>query len=115
MAVQPSVARSRTGNDSEAATNPVRRCKAHSKRTGLPCRRPPMRGQVVCERHGGRAPQNLAAAKRRLAETEIVAHLGVEVDTDPWALLTKAVRVAAGDLLHLQQRVAAPGADLVAV
>lgn len=41
--------------------NPMRgatRCRAHSKRTGLPCRSPAVRGWTVCRMHGagGGAP-----------------------------------------------------------
>ena len=31
------------------------RCTAHSKRTGLPCRQPAVRGRPVCRMHGARA------------------------------------------------------------
>ena len=31
-----------------------KRCKAHSKRTGLPCRSPAVRGWKVCRMHGAR-------------------------------------------------------------
>ncbi|MCP4183583.1 MAG: hypothetical protein GY761_09735 [Hyphomicrobiales bacterium] len=30
------------------------RCKAHSKRTGLPCNNPAVRGWQVCRMHGAR-------------------------------------------------------------
>jgi hypothetical protein len=40
------------------------RCIAHSSRTGLPCKKWPMKGQNVCRNHGGAAP----AARRRAAE-----------------------------------------------
>lgn len=30
------------------------RCAAHSKRTGLPCRNPAVRGWTVCRMHGAR-------------------------------------------------------------
>lgn len=30
------------------------RCKARSKRTGLPCNNPPVRGWSVCRMHGAR-------------------------------------------------------------
>ena len=32
------------------------RCHAHSKRTGLACRQPAMRGKRVCRFHGGKSP-----------------------------------------------------------
>jgi hypothetical protein len=43
-------------------------CTAHSQRTGLPCEQKRMRGQMVCNRHGGTAPAAVAAAKRRYLE-----------------------------------------------
>lgn len=39
-------------------------CIAHSSRTGLPCKKWPMKGQNVCRMHGGAA----GAARRRAAE-----------------------------------------------
>jgi hypothetical protein len=42
------------------------RCSAHSKRTGLPCTNPAIKGAVVCRMHGGSAPQVKAAALERL-------------------------------------------------
>jgi hypothetical protein len=44
-----------------------RPCKAH-KTNGDPCKAQAMKGQNVCRVHGGMAPQNLAAAKRRMLE-----------------------------------------------
>lgn len=41
----------------KTAINPMhlaKRCRAHSKRTGLPCRSPAMRGWSVCRMHGAR-------------------------------------------------------------
>lgn len=43
------------------------RCRAHSSRTGEPCRRQAIRGATVCRTHGGAAPQVQAKAKERLA------------------------------------------------
>lgn len=45
---------------------PSTRCRAHSKRTGLQCQQPSIRGGTVCRYHGGSAPQVLAKAERRL-------------------------------------------------
>lgn len=56
------------------------RCSAHVR--GRPCRRSPMAGQRVCSTHGGRAPQNIAAARRRLAQAEALASLA-EVEVVP--------------------------------
>lgn len=45
---------------------PLEPCVAH-KKTGERCKKYPMVGQVVCEKHGGKAPQNIAKAKERIA------------------------------------------------
>jgi hypothetical protein len=54
---------------------PAVRCKAHSARTGEPCRKFAVKGAVVCTVHGGSAGQVKRAAQRRLAAaaTEILA------------------------------------------
>ena len=39
-------------------------CTTRSSRTGEPCRLQAMRGQKVCQMHGGPAPQAKAAAAR---------------------------------------------------
>lgn len=44
---------------------PHPRCSAHT-RAGKPCGQPPMAGQRVCRMHGGKAPQNIAAAEERV-------------------------------------------------
>ena len=41
---------------------------ATAKETGERCQRQPIPGGTVCAVHGGRAPQTVAAAKRRLLE-----------------------------------------------
>lgn len=43
------------------------KCTA-KRQDGQPCSKNRMRGQLVCATHGGKAPQNLAAARRREAE-----------------------------------------------
>jgi hypothetical protein len=84
-----------------------RRCKAKSSQTGQPCRKPPMKGQDVCATHGGRAPQNRAAAERRLNEIKAlkaVANFGLprEIDAND-ALLEELYRTAGAiDWLHAQ-------------
>ena len=79
--------------------NPVplaKRCKATSKGTGQPCKLPPMRGQTVCRKHGGGAPQARAAAAQRLAAqaiekkaSAVLAHEGLEPVADPLRELGK--------------------------
>lgn len=47
----------------------ARQCIAHlTDGSGQRCKKSAMLGQQVCNKHGGAAPQNRAAAKRRLAE-----------------------------------------------
>ena len=56
------------GPNGKDGTNPMQsahaapRCHAHSKRTGLPCRSPAVRGWHVCRMHGARggAPEGRA-------------------------------------------------------
>jgi len=83
------------------------RCKARSNRTGTQCKRPPMAGQQVCGTHGGKAPQNLAAAQRRMAEVRAAKYVetfGLPREIDPKdALLEELYRTAgAVDWLHAQ-------------
>lgn len=83
------------------------RCKARSSKTGNPCKRPPMIGQAVCGTHGGKAPQNIAAAERRMAEIralEAVENFGLSREIDAKdALLEELYRTAgAVDWLHAQ-------------
>lgn len=60
----------------ERCGEPHVRCAGHRKTDGRPCQQPPMRDQAVCRKHGGKAPQNLAAAARRREQR--VAVLAVE-------------------------------------
>jgi hypothetical protein len=48
-------------------THDRRRCRAHN-RAGEPCGLSPIRGGMVCQVHGGRAPQVKMAAAERIAE-----------------------------------------------
>lgn len=45
-----------------------RRCKAKSKSTGKRCKLPPIKGGVVCMKHGGSAPQVKKKARERFNE-----------------------------------------------
>lgn len=51
----------------ERCGEPHVRCTAHRK-DGRPCGQPPMEGQTVCRKHGGKSPQALEAAGRRRLE-----------------------------------------------
>jgi len=56
----------------------TRQCMGHSKRAPHNhCRDVAAEGQVVCGRHGGRAPKSVAAADRRLTRAQLDADLGV--------------------------------------
>jgi hypothetical protein len=70
------------GSEDRLATG-QRQCTAKSKRTGERCRQFAMENQNVCRAHGGKAPQSLAAAKRRLAEAAdpAAARLVAEMST----------------------------------
>src|ERR1019366_1387180 len=50
------------------------RCKAHAKGP-RPCGMFPMHGQLVCYRHGGKAPNSIAFAKRRQALDAVKSHV----------------------------------------
>lgn len=43
-------------------------CKGHRKSNKNPCEKYPAKGQMVCDRHGAKSPQALAAADARLAK-----------------------------------------------
>lgn len=57
-----------------------------------PCERPPMHGQEVCQKHGGMAPQAIAAAKLRL-----------QAATEP--LIAALVRIAQDERLSPDTRI----------
>lgn len=95
---------------------PKTKCKAKSRRTGNQCRNGPLPGQDVCRMHGGKAPQNLAAAERRLAAQAItahaeatIAHLGLEPVEDPLRELGKLASSAKAMMDNLGARVNALG------
>lgn len=46
------------------------KCTATAKRSGKRCTHYPMHGSTVCAQHGGKAPQVMAAAERRMVEAE---------------------------------------------
>lgn len=57
-------------------------CKAHTS-SGEPCQAPAMRGQAICQAHGGSSPQARQAAQLRLAALvdPAIATLEQEMDT----------------------------------
>lgn len=64
----------------------------------------PRRGARVCKRHGGHAPQVVAAAERRRREAaalEAVATFGAPVEVDPAQALLEEVHRTAGHVAWL--------------
>lgn len=62
------------------------KCTATAKRSGRRCTHFPMHGSTVCAQHGGKAPQVMAAAERRVVEAEasaIVRRLLADPDAEP--------------------------------
>src|SRR4051812_45676046 len=94
----------------DAALPVSQRCTARSSRTGKPCKNWAVHGATVCKSHGGRAPQVIAAARRRLALGEAITELdrlGRVVDVDPAEAMLDMVREAAANVAvyrHLVQR-----------
>jgi len=77
---------------------PHAKCRAHN-RQGNPCGKGPLPGQRVCELHGGKSPQALEAADRRLAERTAITALenfGLPVAIDPHSALLQELHRTAG-------------------
>lgn len=88
---------------------PHPRCTAHT-RTGNPCGRTPAAGVTVCASHGGKAPQIIAAANRRLTEAAAradAARLGARTDIHPADALLDLVHYQAGIVTYWRTRVEA--------
>lgn len=84
------------------------KCTGHRKADGAPCGQPRMAGQLVCRKHGGKAPQALAAAVRRVQEAEAkaaVVTLGLPVDISPSDALLDEVRWTSGHVQWLRGKV----------
>jgi hypothetical protein len=65
-----------------------------------------MRGQSVCRKHGGGAPQARAAAGRRLAAAEWSRSFGGQAESgDPSQTVLDEIRWAAGHVMWLRLRV----------
>ena len=61
---QPDSTRQPSGTDHPMQRPIQGRCGAHCRRTGLPCRRFPVKGHWRCRQHGGRATGARSAAGR---------------------------------------------------
>ncbi|MFD9564355.1 hypothetical protein [Streptomyces sp. NPDC059994] len=78
-----------------------RRCTATAS-SGEPCKRWSMAYQDVCGAHGGKAPQNRAAANRRKADAEVDARarrLWARIDATPVDNPLLALQQVAGEVL----------------
>jgi len=83
------------------------RCHGH-RDDGQPCGRHPRTGAQVCPVHGGGAPQVIAAADRRTAETEArraVQTFGLPRSVDPAVALLEEVARSAGAVDWLGEKV----------
>jgi len=69
-------------DDDDRARPHERRCSATAKGTAQRCKRAPVLGAAVCSKHGGKAPQVQAAAKRRVLAEQLRAIEDVELDDD---------------------------------
>lgn len=83
---------------------------ARPERKGQPCRGLRMRGQVVCQKHGGKAPQNLAAAARRIEEQgahmRLSAYMADAPDADPGEVILDLIAKGFAKVKFWRARVA---------
>jgi hypothetical protein len=90
-----------------------RRCTAHlsknhPKSPGQRCPCWALKGQTICGFHGGHAPQNKAAAQRRLIEERaraIMQTYGRKIETTATEALLEEVKWTAGHVAWLRERV----------
>lgn len=83
------------------------RCRARNRR-GTQCGRRPIPGATVCNLHGGKAPQVLAAARRRVQEAEAreaAERFAARVDVHPAQALLELVHYQAGIVAYWRARV----------
>ena len=78
------------------------RCSAHN-RQGAQCGRWAIRGGSVCASHGGRAPQTIVAAQRRVLVSEAQATLAAQYGNDGFPEMVDPV----GELLRHASEVVA--------
>lgn len=75
-----------------------------------PCNKWPRQGVAVCQKHGGNAPQIIAAAGRKLEEAKVravVDRLGLSIEISPIDSLLDAVYEASGNVEFYRSLVAA--------
>lgn len=84
-----------------------RKCVGRSSRTGNPCKNWARKGGKVCNAHGGRAPQVVAAAARNVAEAN-VRRLAADIvkDATPVTDPLRALQALAGRLMAYEAAVA---------
>lgn len=85
----------------DAERDPVteRRCTGHGQFTGKPCVNAPMKGQLVCRRHGGMAAQSRNAAalwEANIAAQKVLSTMGAIV---PVANALAALQALAGEVI----------------
>lgn len=88
-----------TDSNPFALVHVPRKCKV-LKRNGERCKKNAMFGQEVCDTHGGRAPQNKAAAERRLRAL-YAEQRGLAIDVIKFSLMSnnEAIRLRAAQIV----------------
>ena len=77
-------------------------------RQGAPCGRWAMRGQTRCDMHGGKNPNNLAAAQRRMATAELEELISTQappIPVEPHTAILAMIHAAAGRVAFWQRMV----------
>lgn len=85
------------GRDWPHGPLPERRCRAHSSRTGEPCKNAAIKGGTVCRFHGGAAKQVKANARARLENAaDLMAKqlLGIALTAESESVKLAAIRDA---------------------
>lgn len=89
--------------DCTRCNRPHPRCNGHNKQ-GEPCMRWPRRGATVCPRHGGKAPQVVAAAERRRQAEDLALAAktyGTPIEIDPATALLQELHRTQGIVVWL--------------
>ena len=77
-------------------------------RQGAPCGRWAMRGQTRCDMHGGKNPNNLAAAQRRMATAELEELISTQappIPVEPHTAILAMIHACAGRVAFWQRMV----------